>query len=94
MHDLSQGLRLYCPAPGLLERVVPSRRDSSFTLMGYSVPPGTIIATQAWSVHREASVFPKPNSFKPMRWSDQDEGSLVSIHVNFATISFSKPIIP
>jgi hypothetical protein len=36
--------------------------------MGYAVPPGTIVATQAWSMHRDASVFPSPDTFLPERW--------------------------
>jgi hypothetical protein len=36
--------------------------------MGYALPPGTMVATQAWSVHRSPSVFPSPESFSPERW--------------------------
>jgi cytochrome P450 len=36
--------------------------------MGYALPPGTLVATQAWSVHRTPSVFPSPDSFLPERW--------------------------
>jgi cytochrome P450 len=36
--------------------------------MGYALPPGTLVATQAWSVHRSPSVFPSPESFLPERW--------------------------
>ena len=36
--------------------------------MGYALPPGTLVATQAWSVHRNSSVFPSPESFLPERW--------------------------
>jgi hypothetical protein len=48
------GLRLYGAAPSLLERVVPVSASQSgvvpeaFDLMGYELPPGTIVATQAW----------------------------------------------
>lgn len=48
-----QGLRLYSSAPSLLERVVPSPAEQSsakgtFQVRGLSLPPGTIVATQAW----------------------------------------------
>jgi cytochrome P450 len=36
--------------------------------MGYALPPGTIVATQAWSVHRNPAVFPSPETFLPERW--------------------------
>ena len=36
--------------------------------MGYALPPGTIVATQAWSMHRDPSVFPSPSTFLPDRW--------------------------
>jgi cytochrome P450 len=60
--------------PSLLERVVPSftskngPTNEAFDLMGYALPPGTIIATQAWSMHRDPSIFPSPSTFLPDRW--------------------------
>ncbi|KAF8887241.1 cytochrome P450 [Gymnopilus junonius] len=71
---MKEGLRVYTAVPSLLERVVPvssSKHGSSneiFDMMGYALPPGTIVATQAWSMHRDPSVFPSPNSFVPERW--------------------------
>ncbi|RDB20119.1 hypothetical protein Hypma_013088 [Hypsizygus marmoreus] len=71
---IKEGLRLYSAAPSTLERVVPestSRNGASdeiFDLMGYGLPPGTIVATQAWSMHRDASVFSSPETFLPERW--------------------------
>jgi cytochrome P450 len=70
---LFQGLRLYGAAPSLLERVVPgfsAKTDipEAFDLMGYALPPGTTVATQAWSVHRNPAVFPSPETFLPERW--------------------------
>jgi len=69
---IKEGLRLYGAAPSLLERVVTSTTagnlDDSFDLMGYALPPGTLVATQAWSMHRHAEVFPSPETFLPERW--------------------------
>ncbi|KAF9035857.1 cytochrome P450 [Panaeolus papilionaceus] len=71
---LKEGLRLYTAVPSLLERVVPTSSpknapsDEFFDLMGYALPPGTIVGTQAWSMHRDATVFPSPNTFSPERW--------------------------
>ena len=53
----------------LLERVVPERNDGDgFDLMGFSIPPGTVVGTQAWSMHRDPDVFPNPDFFCPERW--------------------------
>ena len=70
---LFQGLRLYSAAPSLLERVVPDSSvktavPEAFDLMGYALPPGTLVGTQAWSAHRNSTVFPSPESFLPERW--------------------------
>ena len=72
----SLGLRVYGAAPSLLERVVPDSTSKNgmfsdaFDLMGFALPPGTIVATQGWSMHRDASVFPFPDAFLPERWLD------------------------
>jgi hypothetical protein len=60
--------------PSLLERIVPP--GGNFQLMEYSLPPGTVVGTQAWSVHRDSEVFPSPETFDPDRWLD-DKGSAV-----------------
>ncbi|KAF8727752.1 hypothetical protein AX14_007059 [Amanita brunnescens Koide BX004] len=70
---IKEGLRLYSAAPSLLERVVPSTSkngvtNENFDLMGYGLPPGTVVSTQAWSMHRDATVFPSPDVFMPERW--------------------------
>ena len=63
------GLRIYTAGPSPLERVVPESTDGTeFTVLGHTIPPGTIIASQAWSSHRDPSVFLEPEHFKPERW--------------------------
>ncbi|KIM38750.1 hypothetical protein M413DRAFT_75635 [Hebeloma cylindrosporum] len=71
---MKEGLRVYTAVPSVLERVVPDSTskngasDEIFDLMGYALPPGTVVATQAWSMHRDPAVFPSPNTFLPERW--------------------------
>ncbi|TBU45170.1 cytochrome P450 [Dichomitus squalens] len=69
---IKEGMRVYGPAPSLLERVVPSttasKIDDGFDMMGYALPPGTVVGTQAWSMHRDSEVFPSPETFLPERW--------------------------
>jgi len=67
---VQEGLRLYGAVPPLLERVVPPGPD--FHLMGYALPPGTVVGTQAWSVHRIPDVFPSPEQFNPEHWLNED----------------------
>ncbi|KAI0254878.1 cytochrome P450 [Lactifluus subvellereus] len=75
---VKEGLRLYGAVPSLLERVVPSSSaktaiPEAFDLMGYALPPGTIVATQSWSVHRNPAVFPSPEIFLPERWLEKGD---------------------
>ncbi|EIW76509.1 cytochrome P450 [Coniophora puteana RWD-64-598 SS2] len=70
---LNEGLRVYSAVPSPLERVVPpsskgSPSDDCFDLMGYALPPGTIVSTQGWSMHHDAAVFHSPDTFLPDRW--------------------------
>ncbi|KAJ7766378.1 cytochrome P450 [Mycena maculata] len=69
---IKEGLRLYGAAPSLLERVVPDTTSKiggdDFVLLGYALPPGTIVSTQAWSMHRDPAVFPSSETFLPERW--------------------------
>ena len=86
---------MYGAVAGLLERVV-SDRDSSrltdifsdpFNLLGYQLPPGTILGTQAWSMHREPEVFRDPEYFNPDRWlpckSDSSDADRLAKSVYF-----------
>ncbi|KAK7453494.1 hypothetical protein VKT23_011771 [Stygiomarasmius scandens] len=72
-------LRVYSAVPSPLERVVPSTSsktgaaNESFDLMGFELPPGTIVATQAWSMHRNPFIFPSPETFNPDRWLDSEK---------------------
>ena len=62
---------MYGAAPSLLERVVPASTNTvndNFDLLGYGLPPGTVIGTQSWSSHRDSVIFPSPDTFLPDRW--------------------------
>ncbi|EKM79809.1 hypothetical protein AGABI1DRAFT_72452 [Agaricus bisporus var. burnettii JB137-S8] len=83
---IKEGLRVYTAAPSLLERVVPNSTaksgacDEIFDLMGYALPPGTVVSTQAWSMHRDQSVFPSPDTFLPERWLESSLDDLVNMN--------------
>ncbi|KDQ63971.1 hypothetical protein JAAARDRAFT_165949 [Jaapia argillacea MUCL 33604] len=86
---IKEGFRLYGAGPSLLERVVPSGKkgaiDEAFDLMGYALPPGTIVATQAWSLHRDAAVFASPETFLPDRWLDGNDARMAQHLMPFGT---------
>ncbi|KAI0353715.1 cytochrome P450 [Trametes cingulata] len=77
---LNEAFRLYGAVNSLLERVVPPEKDAGsstdyFDLMGYELPPGTVVGTQAWSMHRDPEVYPLPDYFDPDRWLPVNEGA-------------------
>lgn len=72
---------MYGAVSSILERVVPSRAErqtqgilgvENFNIMGYEIPPGTVVGTQAFSVHRDPDIFPSPELFDPGRWLSQN----------------------
>lgn len=54
---IEETLRLYGAAPGALPRVVPSQGT---TIGGYHIPGGVEVSTQAYTNHRDPSIFPDP----------------------------------
>ncbi|XP_070228130.1 cytochrome P450 2U1 isoform X2 [Bos mutus] len=45
-------------------------------LQGFTIPKGTIILPNLWSVHRDPAIWEKPNDFYPDRFLD-DQGQLI-----------------
>lgn len=64
-HVIDESLRLYSAAPATLPRVVPA---GGATLAGHRFEGGTVVSCQAYSLHRDAGVFPCPEEFRPERW--------------------------
>ncbi|TPX16172.1 uncharacterized protein E0L32_004167 [Thyridium curvatum] len=63
---IEETLRLYSQVPGGLPRVVP---PGGAYMAGHWVPPGTTVSAQAYTVHRNPGVFPRPEVFEPSRWA-------------------------
>lgn len=57
---INETLRLYGAAPGSLPRTVP---EGGCTLGGYHIPGGITVCTQAYSMHRDESIFPNASSY-------------------------------
>ncbi|KAE9371836.1 cytochrome P450 [Stipitochalara longipes BDJ] len=74
---LMETLRLRPSVPGSQPRIMPlSDRRSPLSVCGHtSIPAGTRVSAQAYSLHRNVEVFPEPELWKPRRWLDatQDE---------------------
>ena len=58
-------LRLHAANPARMRRVVSS---AGLHLHGYFIPPGTIISSNAYCLHRNEDVFSKPLDWLPERW--------------------------
>lgn len=54
---IEETLRLYGAAPGALPRTVP---PNGVDMLGYFLPGGTVVSTQAYSIHRDPAIFPNP----------------------------------
>ncbi|KAJ4409165.1 hypothetical protein N0V82_009544 [Gnomoniopsis sp. IMI 355080] len=65
---VEEALRLYGAAPGALPRDVPA---TGATLCGRYIPPGVVVTTQAYTLHRLPDVFPNPLQFDGWRFIKQ-----------------------
>ncbi|CAN8097683.1 unnamed protein product [Discula destructiva] len=63
-------LRLHAPIPGPQPREVPR---TGAQIGPYTVPAGVRIAALAETLHRDATVFPDPERWDPMRWIREEE---------------------
>lgn len=64
--------RVHTSIPGAEPRVVATSYSVKVGNVSVTLPKGTIISCQPYSVHR-ASVFENPDDFKPERWLQGDE---------------------
>ncbi|KAF6838503.1 cytochrome p450 [Colletotrichum musicola] len=66
---IEETLRLYGAAPGNLPRSVP---PNGAKLGGFFIPGGTVVETQAYTLHRHPDVFPDPLRFDEARFLGQE----------------------
>ncbi|KAF4404038.1 hypothetical protein G4B88_014494 [Cannabis sativa] len=69
-------LRLHPPAPFLL----PRSPTQSTIVGGYTIPKGSTIFLNVWSIHRDPSIWENPLEFKPERF---DESGASGNNYNF-----------
>ncbi|OKL62473.1 hypothetical protein UA08_02560 [Talaromyces atroroseus] len=65
---IKETLRLYAPIAASQPRT--STQDT--TIDSYHIPAGTVVSCQAFSMHRNPAVYPRPNTFDPDRWLASD----------------------
>ncbi|KAK2746076.1 hypothetical protein FQN57_003416 [Myotisia sp. PD_48] len=63
---LRETLRTDSPIPFSLPRVL--NKDKSLEVMGFKIDPETQISSQAYTLHRDPTIFPDPESWNPDRW--------------------------
>jgi cytochrome P450 len=64
---IMETLRLNASIPGSQPRQTPSQ---STMLGSYTIPGGVRVASSAYTLHRNATVFPNPEVWDPTRWLD------------------------
>ncbi|XP_061441424.1 cytochrome P450 2U1 isoform X2 [Rhineura floridana] len=55
---------------------IPRMASESTVLQGYTIPKGSIIIPNLWSVHRDTNVWENPDDFCPARFLDEN-GQLI-----------------
>jgi cytochrome P450 len=69
--SINEALRLFSPAGGNQQRVVP---PGGATIDGHYVPAGITVAVSPWAAGHSALNFCEANKFRPERWlSEHDE---------------------
>ncbi|CAO2152717.1 unnamed protein product [Urochloa humidicola] len=61
---IKETLRLHPPAPLLIPRIC----RETCKVMGYDIPKGTVVFTNAWAISRDPKYWDDPEEFKPERF--------------------------
>ncbi|KAK3389959.1 cytochrome P450 [Podospora didyma] len=81
---IREGTRLFPPATGLAEKVVPKGGD---TLHGFYVPKGTQVGQNMWGILRLKNIFGEDaDVFRPERWLEADEEQLKAMQNTWALV--------
>ncbi|XP_067153122.1 cytochrome P450 2U1 [Apteryx mantelli] len=55
---------------------IPRMASETAVLQGYTIPKGSVIVPNLWSVHRDPNIWEKPDDFQPTRFLDEN-GELI-----------------
>lgn len=64
---LMETMRLYPGSLGPFPRYVT---EKGATLASFAIPPGTTVSASVYSLHRNTKAFPKPDEWRPERWTE------------------------
>ena len=67
---MMETLRLHAAIPGPQPRITPA---TGTILAGHNIPANVRVSSLAYTLHRNASVFPSPETWNPSRWLDATE---------------------
>ena len=71
---IQETLRLYAAVPAQQPRMTPFN-PGGVTIEGYSnIPGGVKVSANAYTLHRNPTVFPEPEKWIPQRWMDATSG--------------------
>ncbi|KEF58607.1 uncharacterized protein A1O9_06533 [Exophiala aquamarina CBS 119918] len=66
---INETLRLY---PTIIATLPRTAREEA-VVAGVTVPKGTIVGTQNYTIHRNETAYPRAEEFSPERWLEEDE---------------------
>ncbi|KAM4834305.1 cytochrome P450 2U1 isoform 1-T2 [Thomomys bottae] len=55
---------------------IPHMTSEKTVLQGYTIPKGTVVLPNLWSIHRDPAIWEKPDDFYPNRFLDE-QGQLI-----------------
>jgi len=74
-------MRILPPTPFGLPRKTPAQGCDVF---GQWVPGNTSVSMSSYVAHRDESVFPDPETFRPERWLGEDDKKLQPYFITFS----------
>lgn len=79
---IEEGLRMF---PPIVHRLVRDNPDLPSTIDGHVFPPGTMVASENYTMARDPRYWVDPDSFRPERWIGEGlEGDDRRAHVPFS----------
>lgn len=74
---LYEVLRLHAPIPGMEPRVTPTPSSPTGTTLGQytHIPGGVRVSSMPYTLHRNPTIFPDPETFNARRWLDDGSPS-------------------
>ncbi|KAK0618676.1 Benzoate 4-monooxygenase, partial [Lasiodiplodia hormozganensis] len=79
---LDESLRIIPPVSAGLSRTIP---PEGMTIDGHWIPGGTSVAVAAYTAHRNPSVFPQPEEYRPDRWLGKKTSEMQAAFIPFST---------